>query len=105
MPQAADLGKRVRRKELQNLAYWAEFFPLSNELDGLTTSKMKTCELKEAGCLFQPTAKIAKRRYGGPSVRIATKLSISFRALVGAKSFSTCADHLGILMNKDAFHI
>ena len=32
VPQVADLGKRVRRKEFQNLAYWAEFFPLTNEL-------------------------------------------------------------------------
>jgi len=35
MPQVADLGKRVRRKEFQNLAYWAEFFPLTNELGSL----------------------------------------------------------------------
>jgi len=32
MPQVADVGKRVRQKEFQNLAYWAEFSPLTNEL-------------------------------------------------------------------------
>ena len=31
-PQVPDPDKCARRKEFQNLAYWAEFFPLTNEL-------------------------------------------------------------------------